>query len=372
MRHPIAVAALAAFAGCSFQSVGEGTGGSTGGSGSTGAGSTGAGSTGGGSSGGGSSGGGTSGGVSCGSDDCPACPEPPYSCRNDRCVGGSWQCGCGCLDGGPPGCGNLVCPVGCFPSADCASCIPQSPTAGIGTVCATDNDCCTGNCIDGICSQGTVQGGLCVQPTSLDFGGVQALSTATLLLDFEDCGQGPIDLTFEPIVGPNASDFSASGAQSQTLQPWQSVTVMVTFAPVAMGQSVAALPYDSCGGGCPQSVTLSGTGVDGQLACSPSPIDFGGVPSGHTATIEVTCTNSGTEPLAVQSLDTASGGQTFALSGSPSFPLSLAPQQQFTFTVSYAPSGSSAGDQGQLVATWTVADPTMGLRQTTDELSGNP
>ncbi len=54
------------------------------------------------------------------------------------------------IDGGTVGdagpCGDLYCPPGCDISADCTSCIPQSPTAGLGGACQSDLDCCTGKC----------------------------------------------------------------------------------------------------------------------------------------------------------------------------------------------------------------------------------
>lgn len=100
-----------------------------------------------------STGNGTSAG-SCGQNNCPSCTVP-YSCQNDSCVEGAWRCACGCLDSGVnPPCGNVTCPTGCDLSSDCTECIPESPTAGIGTSCISDRDCCTGTCINGACSLG--------------------------------------------------------------------------------------------------------------------------------------------------------------------------------------------------------------------------
>ncbi|HUB05667.1 MAG TPA: hypothetical protein VMB50_01630 [Myxococcales bacterium] len=167
MRHLTALGILAALAGCSLQAVGDrdgGTTGSAGDSGSTIGGSAGSGTTGTGSSGQASGSGGSNGGSggACGPDDCPAC-SIPYSCQDDHCVGSSWQCGCGCLDSGVnPPCGNVICPVGCNVSPDCTTCVPQGPNAGLGTACQTNDDCCTGTCINGACSpEGIDAGGAC-------------------------------------------------------------------------------------------------------------------------------------------------------------------------------------------------------------------
>ncbi|MHB8419210.1 MAG: hypothetical protein ACYDCL_14130 [Myxococcales bacterium] len=45
-----------------------------------------------------------------------------------------------------------TCPVGCDISADCQTCVAESPQSGLGTACNTDQDCCNGNCINGLCT----------------------------------------------------------------------------------------------------------------------------------------------------------------------------------------------------------------------------
>ncbi|HUB10092.1 MAG TPA: choice-of-anchor D domain-containing protein [Myxococcales bacterium] len=144
----------------------------------------------------------------------------------------------------------------------------------------------------------------------------------------------------------------------------------MTYAPSAPGPSSAFLPYTPCTDCEPQAIALSGTGVDGNLVFTPSPIEFGNVPEGSTATMVVTATNLGTEPLTVTSFGVSADGNAFALSELPALPLALAPQQSATFTVSYSPSGSAGGDSGTLLANWTVADPAVGNRQANDDLSG--
>ncbi|MHB8417759.1 MAG: choice-of-anchor D domain-containing protein [Myxococcales bacterium] len=218
---------------------------------------------------------------------------------------------------------------------------------------------------------------ICSHPTTLDFGPVQVLGTPVpRALDIGNCGSSPVTISFTPISGPNAGDFTETGEQNQTLQPGQSVNITVSYQPSVMGPSTANLPYDVCGGSCPQSVNLTGVGVDGQLVCSPNPISFGTVASSATPpVIPVTCTNVGTEVLNITGLGTYSGSNAiFAFSGLPAFPDALSPvppNQGFTFNVTYHGSGAAGGDSDELVANWTVEDPAVALRQYTDLLSGN-
>ncbi len=133
MRRVIAVFTLVLASACGFQAVSEGKSGTTGGSTS---GGTGTGTSGGTSTGTGTSGTGTSGG------------------RHGTSSAGATTSG-----GGTGGfCGGVVCPTGCALSADCTACIPVSPGAGLGTACASDIDCCTGTCVNGVCGEGVVCG----------------------------------------------------------------------------------------------------------------------------------------------------------------------------------------------------------------------
>ncbi len=55
--------------------------------------------------------------------------------------------------GGGNHCGDLSCPAGCSMAPSCNACVPVTPGAGLGNACRSDTDCCTGNCVRGICTQ---------------------------------------------------------------------------------------------------------------------------------------------------------------------------------------------------------------------------
>ncbi len=203
---------------------------------------------------------------------------------------------------------------------------------------------------------------------------MQVLGTpVSLTVTFDNCGTSPVTLTFLAIEGPQASDFGETSTSNTTLQPNQSLPVTVTYSPAALGPSTAYLPYTACAGCVPQVIPLSGVGVDCQLTLSPSPVNFGAVPSGSTATqtLTVTDTDTGTETCTITSFGTYNANSVFTLSGYPSLPTSLAPQQSFTATVSYTATGAAAGDSDQLLSVFTVADPAVAPRTAEDLLSGN-
>jgi outer membrane protein assembly factor BamB len=225
---------------------------------------------------------------------------------------------------------------------------------------------------------------ICAHPTTIDFGNVQVLGTPELTgtgsvpaVSICNCGLSPVALTFPGIQGPQAADFGDTGESNATLAPGsngsqgQCENITISYSPAALGPSTADLPYGICTG-CPtQSINLTGVGVDGQLTFSPSPVNFGAPPAGSAPTQQVTATNTGTENLVLVSMGTFSGSNVFALTGVPTLPLTMAPLQNFTFTVTYNTSGMAGGDSDELLGVFSVADPLVPDRTAKDLLSGN-
>ncbi len=219
---------------------------------------------------------------------------------------------------------------------------------------------------------------ICAHPNTADFGNVQVLGTPSTTFNGDagslaicNCGLSPVSISFPGIEGPQASDFGDTGESNTTLQPNQCENIVISYSPAALGQSTADLPFDVCSG-CPaQSVNLTGVGVDGQLTFSPSPVNFGAPPAGSAPTAQVTATNTGTEDLVLTNLGTYSGSNVFVLSGVPTLPLTMAPLQSFSFTITYNTDGAAGGDSDELLGVFTVADPAVAPRTATDLLSGN-
>ncbi len=218
---------------------------------------------------------------------------------------------------------------------------------------------------------------LCALPGSLDFGNVQVAGTPfTLAVSLCDCGSAPATVSGPGLSGPQAADFSLTGARSAALQPGGCQTVQVGYSPAAMGPSSAELSYGVCSGCAPYTVPLTGVGVDGQLTFSPSPVSVGSPAPGCATPAQVIGTNSGTEPLTVNGLGTYSGSGVFALSGPTlsSLPFALAPLQSFALTVTYeAPADAGiASESDELLAVFSVADKAVTPRTVQDELSATP
>ncbi len=130
-------------------------------------------------------------------------------------------------------------------------------------------------------------------------------------------------------------DFAQTNNCGKTLAAAASCTVNVTFKPTALGTRTGSLSFNDSAPLSPQTVVLSGTGVAaGQLVQSPTAISFGTVTVGRASSQVLTIKNSGGENVTVTSVSTSGAG--LGLNGI-STPLTLAPGQTSTFTVTFDP-----------------------------------
>ncbi|WP_307623791.1 choice-of-anchor D domain-containing protein [Streptomyces sp. V3I7] len=149
----------------------------------------------------------------------------------------------------------------------------------------------------GLTGYGTAAG-LVATPSDLAFGTVATRTTKTLGVSFTNTGTEPETITASAAPG---APFSASGlpADGTVIQPQQSVTVQVTYAPTAAGDHTGTLSVT--GSGKTTTVRLTGTAVTGEarLTITPASTDFGPVQVGHSVTKTFDISNSGNIPLTI-------------------------------------------------------------------------
>jgi len=184
-------------------------------------------------------------------------------------------------------------------------------------------------------------GQLTSNPTSLNFGSVQPGSKKTVSETLSNSGAAALTISQ---IAPSGAGFSFSGIiPPVTLSPGQSFTFSVTFAPLSSstGTINGALSISSNAANSSLSIPLSGSTVTpGQLAVSPTSINFGNVTVGSSQKQSATLSASN------GSVTVSSAGMTgteFSLSGI-SFPLTIASGQSVSFGVTFAPkvSGSTS------------------------------
>jgi hypothetical protein len=149
------------------------------------------------------------------------------------------------------------------------------------------------------------------------------------------------------------------------LNPGQSLTLEVQFAPTVSGSVTGSLTIssNSTGSGA-TTVSLSGTGTAAspQLTVSTATLSFGSVNVSSSATQSLTLTSTGTTAVTVNSASVSGTG--FTLVGG-SFPATLNPNQTLTLTAQFAPT-TGGSDTGSL----TISSNSTSGSTTTVSLSG--
>jgi hypothetical protein len=176
----------------------------------------------------------------------------------------------------------------------------------------------------------------------LDFGNVPLGSTKVLPLSVTNSGSQSATVQVSQITTSGAQ-FKAGGVTPPlTLDPGQSVTINVTFAPVSSGNSSGSISIMSTASNPNMAVPLSGVGLGaGQLAVSPLNMNFSNVTVGSSQSQAGALTAGGSSVT----VSTANwNGTGFSLSGI-SFPVSVPAGKSLPFTVTFAPqtAGSVTG-----------------------------
>lgn len=101
-----------------------------------------------------------------------------------------------------------------------------------------------------------------LSPTSLSFTSQTVGTSSTAqTITLTNVGSATIHIWQIAITGTNAGDFSKTTTCGATLAASTSCTVSVTFKPTATGPRSAAVLFSNDGGGSPQAVGMTGTGM---------------------------------------------------------------------------------------------------------------
>jgi hypothetical protein len=194
-------------------------------------------------------------------------------------------------------------------------------------------------------------------PAVVSFGSVTTGSQSTLPVTITNTRSWSVVLAG---IQNSGSEFSTSGATfPMTLSPGQSIAMNVTFAPQTAGEAGGSMFFYGPG----LNIPLIGTGTapaTGQLVVAPSPLSFGNVTVGQSATELLTVTASGGS-VTINSAN--SGNSQFALEGA-NFPITLSAGQSLTYDVAFAPQNTGL-DSGSLAFSTNASKPV-----TTESLSG--
>ena len=217
---------------------------------------------------------------------------------------------------------------------------------------------------------GIASGVLTVSPANLAFGSVQVGSNQKLSATLSNTGGSNVTVTQATATG---TGFSVSGmTMPMTLASGQSASLMVTFAPQTSGAVTGNLSIGSDATNATASLPLSGTGIAaGSLSANPASLIFGNVQTGSSQSLSGTLTNSGGSSVTITQASATGTG--FTLSGL-SLPVTLAPGQNTSFSVKFAPqsAGSASGSVSITSDAPSLSIPLSGTGVTPGALTANP
>ena len=178
------------------------------------------------------------------------------------------------------------------------------------------------------------QGGLAVAPANFDFQSVEIGQTATQPIQISNTTKNPIQIS---ALSLSNTQFSLNSPPvPRVIQPLQTLTLTLGFAPTTEGDASGALQIAADSTKTPLSVHLAGTGkhTAAGLEVSPSTVDFGNLKLQSASTKNITLKNTGSTKVTLTSV-TLTGGEFGFSNLSPG--LSLPPNKNVTFQVWFRP-----------------------------------
>ena len=185
-----------------------------------------------------------------------------------------------------------------------------------------------------------------LSPSSLSFSATAGTTSAAQTVTLSNTGKAPLTITgitapSSPLMGL----FNETSNCGPSLAAGASCAISVTFAPVTTGGVTGNILVTDNATGSPQTVTLTGTGVNPPgPTFTPYTLAFGNqVVTTTSAPLTATLTNTGADTLVIDGgLPTILGAGAASISATSNCPSSLAPAATCTVSAVFTPSGLGA------------------------------
>jgi hypothetical protein len=177
-----------------------------------------------------------------------------------------------------------------------------------------------------------------VSPGAIDFGAVVVESVVSQYVTIFNCAAW--DETVTPsLTGPQASSFNINKTAPFTVHIGETVTVTVSYAPLAPSTGDTADLQFLFSAGAPMGVTLHGVAVQSGLKVTPIFLNFAFVQSGNIMTLPLHLSNIGNQSVTVLSATIANAGNppAFSIATGSWTAGNLAPGASEDITVAFAP-----------------------------------
>jgi hypothetical protein len=234
---------------------------------------------------------------------------------------------------------------------------PTQVGTGSGTVTVTSDDPVTPSLAVPVTGTGTI-GIVQFSPGSLGFGNQRTGTVSSLPVTITNIGTGNLDISSAGVAG---GPFS--GALGATVvAPGSAAQMTVTFQPSVDGAASTTLSVISDSPTSPDTMTVTGTGVEPIATPSVTSVSFGNQRVGTTSSPAQTVTvrNTGTAALTISSFGTTGP---FSTTG-PSMPVVLAIGQSAQFSTAFSPTATGTANGALSIGTNATTSPSIALSGT--------
>ncbi len=157
----------------------------------------------------------------------------------------------------------------------------------------------------------------CSGPNAGDFSPSISLSSASVVFGqqnvgstsapqsviLSNTGNGSLNISSLAMSGTNAGDFAQTSNCGGSVAAGSNCTITVKFTPSAAGSRSASLTVSDNAGSSPQTISLSGTGLQPVVSLSPGSLTFAQQSTGSTSTAQsVTLSDTGNTSLTLSSI----------------------------------------------------------------------
>jgi hypothetical protein len=146
---------------------------------------------------------------------------------------------------------------------------------------------------------------LFISPTSLDFGSQVVGTSATQTVSLTNIGDTSLDIS----IGPPSGDFAVTPQTNPcgtSLAAGANCNLDITFTPTATGPRPGSVTVTFSGAASPQTINLSGAGIQPAVTLSPTSVSFTGNPLNLDCPSKtLTLTNTGDVSLTLVSITAA-------------------------------------------------------------------
>jgi len=211
----------------------------------------------------------------------------------------------------------------------------------------------------------------CSGPNSADFSPSVSLSSAGVafgqqnvgsasapqVVTLSNTGNGSLSIASMAVSGTNSRDFAQTSNCGGSVAAGSNCTITVTFTPSAAGSRSASLTVSDNASGSPQTISLSGTGLQPVVSLSTGSLTFAQQSTGSTSTAQsVTLSDTGNTSLTISSIG-LSGANAADFAQTNDCGSGVGVSGNCTISVTFAPSAAGSRSASLLV---------------TDNASGSP